>query len=106
MAGCRSGEVRSDYADRLVAVALDEGLARFTTHRGIGVELADPVGMSDLNRMVDHVAGDDCVLSARRNPNAGVTGGMSRSRLKYDVAGQPMSVLHELRATRFDDGAH
>src|ERR1700728_2337361 len=106
MAGCRAGEVRADYANRLVAIALDESLARFSTHRGIGVELADPVGMSDLNRMVDHVAGDDCVLTARRNPHAGVTGGMSRGRFEYNVTSQPMSVLHQLRTARFNDRSH
>ena len=86
MAGGRSGEVSTDHPDRLVAIALDEGLARFSTHRWIGVEFANPVRMGDLNRMVDHVAGNDRVLAARRNPHARVTRGMPGSRFEYDVA--------------------
>src|SRR6185437_12890775 len=49
----RPREMGPDDRYRLVAVALDERLARLRAHLRIGIELANPVRMRDLNRMMN-----------------------------------------------------
>src|SRR6202011_4066076 len=92
--------------DWLVAVALDELLARLGRHRGVGGELADPFGMGDLDRMMNQVAGDHRVLAARGNPHAGMARSMAGGGLEPDFAGQLAGRFDQLRQSSLDYRAH
>jgi hypothetical protein len=59
----RTGEMSTENPNRLLAIAVDELSSRVDCERRIGIELADPIGMYDLNRMVHQVARDYGVLA-------------------------------------------
>src|ERR1700737_69858 len=96
----------AENLDWLVAVALDELLARLGRHRGIGVELADPFGMGDLDWMMNHVAGDHRVLAVRGNPHAGMARSMAGGGLEPAFARQLAGRFDQLRETSLDYRAH
>src|ERR1700738_1999832 len=56
----------AENLDWLVAVALDELLARLGRHRGIGVGLADPFRMGDLDAVMN--PGGGCPRAVRGSP--------------------------------------
>ena len=96
----------AEHAHRLVAIMLDEFLARLDAHRGVRIEGANPVRMRDLNRMMHHVAGDDGVLAARRDPHTDVTGSVARGGFKPDLAREPAAGLDQFREPRVDHRTH
>src|SRR5690242_5602919 len=102
----RPGKMGSDDVHGLVAVALDELPARFRGHRWVGIELAYPFRMGDLDRMVDHVTRNHRVLAAGRDTHAGVTRRMTRGGLEPNFAGEPVSRLDQLGESGFDNRTH
>src|ERR1700721_2197486 len=69
--------MRPENDDVGVRVFLAERAPRLLCHRAVGIESIVPFRIFALNRMMHQVAGDDRILSLRRNPHAVMAGGGS-----------------------------
>src|SRR5262249_30671026 len=96
MARRRAREMRAQNLHGLIAEALDEFLARITAHFRIRIELADPVRMGNLYRMVNQIAGDYRVLAARGDPPVDMAGGGPGGGPKIALASDPAFRLEKL----------
>src|SRR5687767_9758239 len=75
-------------------------------HRGIAVEIAAPLGLAALNRMVHEVARDDRLAALGVNGQAHVSRGMAGRGLEAQLLADPVIALDEIGAAGLDDGPH
>ena len=95
-----------DHEHARVAIALDElatGLDRPIRNR---VGMAAPARLGELDRVVDHVAGDHRALALGFDRHAHVAGRVARRGLEGDLVGDGVVVGDELVESGVDDRLH
>ena len=74
-------EMGAEHGDRPVRIALAECAPRLPRLLHIGVKMATPAGLGDLDGVMQEVARDDGLAVPRREPHADVAGRVSRRGL-------------------------
>src|ERR1700733_3338450 len=93
----------ADDEQRFVSRCLYEPCALLGGERAIHVEVSDPVRDSDLQRGVQHIAGDDGLFPAGADPHAHVPWSVAGRRLERDLLVDLMLHLDEVHEPRLDD---
>src|SRR5213080_4762799 len=90
-------EVRAENGDTAARVALAERAPRLARRFGIDVEVAAPLRLGHLDRMVHEIAGDDRIRVARAKAHTRVPRRVTRRGLQPDLVADPMVHLDQRR---------
>jgi len=95
-ARCRPRKVSTKHQDGLVRVAIQELPSRLDRLHDAKVKIATYVRQGTLDWMMHQITRYNRVIPARRNSNAHMSWGMSRSRLQFDFVTEPVIGIDQL----------
>src|SRR2546428_13867417 len=83
-------EVRAENGDTAARVALAERAPRLARRFGIDVEVAAPLRLGHLDRMVHEIAGDDRIRLARAKAPARASRRVTPRRIQPELVADPI----------------